>query len=862
MERAAPVPRHPLAFLRAFVAAAFLLGLGVASCDSERKAIVSDKNTNWLGVCDDSRDCHAGLQCLSGLCTLACDVKTDCYGLAGAVCAPLSPGGACSASSDAPRGICTVPCSAQVACPRSGTSCAGGACVPSLCTDRIDAATGGPQEPGSPTGDAGLREAGTSKPDASIPTDTDAGTSKPDASIPADTDAGAGPGAATEAGAAREGGTFVPRIAPTALGNFFQLSLDVNALAADPVRDRVYAGTSGDDATYPRSLVTVDSQTGVVLDALPLDENPNSIIAISDDGSTLWVGSRPSQVDLHGTSPRVVKTGSASVTTGPHTLVALRGSSSTVAAVIDPGHRIAILDDLVARPAVFETGATLNGLSLGPDGHLFVMDSQNGLRHLVIDGMGVAGGPSTMPVTTTAAWTGAPPGDQLIIANEVWDVSTPASPRLSGRLPDVNRDGGGGGWGFFADTRTAWRFGSEAFAGAMELRIIDLATLTPAGRVALAGGVTDFLAEPVKTHSGGVAYAGVIMGLAGRALYILPRLPAEALTDSRNSRAHGSLVELPLAAEHLVADPVRHRLYATICGDADRESNRLVTIDATAGSVLNSVWVGSNPTALALSADGSTLWVSLEGSVEIRRVDLTTPFPTPLERYSLLAQTGARTLAEALFALPDGAGTIAMTLHMAYDVPDDSRILVVADDGKLRPTQFPPSKPVPNYSSFVRGPAGYVYGVDRQYGFHSIAITTEGPVGGGLAVQLQGSGGLTYDPAGFVYASGSVIDVRVPGSPALAGQLFGDITTPKPGTDIVFGLSSGDMDGPLVLRRGKRSTLTEAARATLGAEGDTFAHARDLVYLDADRVAFIAKAADATPASTRKRSSIWFSAVP
>jgi hypothetical protein len=155
-----------------------------------------------------------------------------------------------------------------------------------------------------------------------------------------------------------------------------------------------------------------------------------------------------------------------------------------------------------------------------------------------------------------------------------------------------------------------------------------------------------------------------------------------------------------------------------------------------------------------------------------------------------------------------------------------------------------------------------VYGVNSQYAFHSIAITTEGPVGGGPVVQLNGAGGLTYDPAGFVYASGSVIDVRVPGSPTLAGQLFGDITVPKPGTDVVFGLSSSDIDDPLVLRRGKRSTFTEEARATLGAEGDTFAHARDLVYLDTDRVAFIAKAADAMPASTRKRSSIWFSAVP
>lgn len=99
-------------------------------------------------------------------------------------------------------------------------------------------------------------------------------------------------------------------------------------------------------------------------------------------------------------------------------------------------------------------------------------------------------------------------------------------------------------------------------------------------------------------------------------------------------------------------------------------------------------------------------------------------------------------------------------------------------------------------------------------------------------------------------------------APSLVGQFLGGITAPKPGTDTIFALTTRDLDDPLIHTRGKRSTLTEEARARLGNPEDTFSNARDLVYLDTDRVAFIAKVRDATPTSNRKRSSIWLSAVP
>jgi len=82
-------------------------------------------------------------------------------------------------------------------------------------------------------------------------------------------------------------------------------------------------------------------------------------------------------------------------------------------------------------------------------------------------------------------------------------------------------------------------------------------------------------------------------------------------------------------AQRVIADPTRGVFYATVAGDAAKYGNSLVVIDAASASVVSSVSLGSQPWTMALSDDASTLWVSLRGSYEIRRVDLTSGTPVP-----------------------------------------------------------------------------------------------------------------------------------------------------------------------------------------------------------------------------------------
>ena len=78
-----------------------------------------------------------------------------------------------------------------------------------------------------------------------------------------------------------------------------------------------------------------------------------------------------------------------------------------------------------------------------------------------------------------------------------------------------------------------------------------------------------------------------------------------------NSRSNATL---QYSIGYLAADPVRPRVYATI-----PSLNSVIVIDVTSLSVTNTILVGSSPKGLAVSADGSKLWVANFGINKRRR---------------------------------------------------------------------------------------------------------------------------------------------------------------------------------------------------------------------------------------------------
>lgn len=86
-----------------------------------------------------------------------------------------------------------------------------------------------------------------------------------------------------------------------------------------------------------------------------------------------------------------------------------------------------------------------------------------------------------------------------------------------------------------------------------------------------------------------------------------------------NSLPEGRFV-VPVTANDIAGDPVRQLIYASVPSAAAKYGNSIVTIDVATGTVLGSVFVGSEPNRIAVSDDGQFLYVALDGSSSVQRL--------------------------------------------------------------------------------------------------------------------------------------------------------------------------------------------------------------------------------------------------
>jgi sugar lactone lactonase YvrE len=141
-----------------------------------------------------------------------------------------------------------------------------------------------------------------------------------------------------------------------------------------------------------------------------------------------------------------------------------------------------------------------------------------------------------------------------------------------------------------------------------------------------------------------------------------------------------SMHTLSVSAVDMVYDPHSRRLYASLGPEGTRNS-RILAIDPETGTVVDSVALFDEPASLAVSEDGSALWVELNGTRVIRRVAL--PSLTPGASFSL----GQNNAAE-IHPMPGRPGTVAVLLESPGASPGN-RGIAVYDDGVRRAVVSP-----------------------------------------------------------------------------------------------------------------------------------------------------------------------------
>ena len=303
-------------------------------------------------------------------------------------------------------------------------------------------------------------------------------------------------------------------------------------------------------------------------------------------------------------------------------------------------------------------------------------------------------------------------------------------------------------------------------------------------------------------------------------------------------------VRFDVDAEQMVFDPQRRQLYLTLAGAAPIHPNTVVTIDVATEAVAAVTPIGSNPNALALSDDASTLWVGVDGPLSVRKVTLTTAPPTvgPLVQVpqSSSAPFGSPATAASIAVLPGSATTIAVETFAGRYFGT-----YLLDDGVARTGNT--SLDLIQATQIVPGPPGTFFGYnanDTGYEIFSYTASAAGLSQKEVMNLASGFGTyIVYDRNRLYATSGDIIDVSTPGSPIAAGKIgAGPIAIRDANRLLLILVGTSGIASPLQMYLMDRTTLEPVDVLTLPSEfpettfgGGTVAFA----YVGGSRVAIL-----------------------
>jgi hypothetical protein len=208
---------------------------------------------------------------------------------------------------------------------------------------------------------------------------------------------------------------------------------------------------------------------------------------------------------------------------------------------------------------------------------------------------------------------------------------------------------------------------------------------------------------------------------------------------------------LSLATNDLVYDPANQMIYASIPSSAGfGVGNSITAIDPVAGTIGNSVFVGSEPTKLAVSDNGQYVYVSLKGADAVAR------FNVPNQNVDVQFSLPTETFAEDLAAVPGSPQSVAVA-RLNPDFSPGGAGIAIYDNAVQRPKVAFPG------DSIAFGSSTVLYAYDEEstaFQFVQMMVSNDGLTvtnsTGGLINQFNVT--IKFD-SGLIYTSnGKVID--------------------------------------------------------------------------------------------------------
>ncbi len=206
---------------------------------------------------------------------------------------------------------------------------------------------------------------------------------------------------------------------------------------------------------------------------------------------------------------------------------------------------------------------------------------------------------------------------------------------------------------------------------------------------------------------------------------------------------------LALPTNDMVYNPTDQLLYASVPSSAGTTlGNSVVSIDPNTGIIGSPIWVGSEPNKLALSSDGTTLWVGLDGAGAVRKVDLTTM--TAGLQFSLGGGNGvynSPATASSIAVMPGFPNTIAV------GPSSSTRGITIYDNGVARPKTY---SGVTAYAIAFSSNGDSLYTLG--YGYAVLTIDSTGVASGSIKNSNLYANSMAYDSGRVYLSNGSVLD--------------------------------------------------------------------------------------------------------
>jgi Calx-beta domain/Domain of unknown function (DUF4214) len=213
--------------------------------------------------------------------------------------------------------------------------------------------------------------------------------------------------------------------------------------------------------------------------------------------------------------------------------------------------------------------------------------------------------------------------------------------------------------------------------------------------------------------------------------------------------------QINLTTNDLVYSSTTGRIYASLPSAAGSGGNSIAAIDPTTGQITSTTFIGSEPNKLALSDDGHSLYVSLDGAFAIRRFDALTN--TPGLQFSVGQDPffGRYNISD-LEVAPANPETVAIARQFQGVFPSEAGVAVF-DDGVRRTNTGPGHSVGADFLAFS-ATASKLYGSSNSGGIHTLNIDASGVTLGAtvlanVSADIKFSNGLIFSATGHVINS-------------------------------------------------------------------------------------------------------------